>query len=168
MQALRRLSLSVALPATLLLIPAATSQAAPRLKPPPALVKVAHDATLGQILVRANGRTLYHFSRDRNGKIGCTGACTQFWFPVLVAKGTKIATVAPGIRTGIGVINRGAGQRQVTYKHQPLYTFIGDQQAGQTHGQGFKDFGGIWAVATVKASRSPGSSSGGNGGYGRY
>ena len=76
MQALRRLSLSVALPATLVLILAATSQAAPHLKPPPALVRVAHDATLGQILVKANGRTLYHFSRDRNGKIGCTGTCT--------------------------------------------------------------------------------------------
>jgi predicted lipoprotein with Yx(FWY)xxD motif len=167
MQALRRLSLSVALPATLLFIPAATSQAAPHLTPPPALVKVVHDATLGQILVKANGRTLYHFSRDRNGKIGCTGACTQFWFPLLVAKGTKIATVAPGIRTGIGVINRGAGQIQVTYRSQPLYTFIGDQQAGQTNGQGFKDFGGVWTVATLKAPSSPASRSGGPGGHGR-
>jgi hypothetical protein len=73
------------------------------------------------------------------------------------------------------VINRGAGQIQVTYKQQPLYTFIGDQRAGQTNGQGFKDFGGVWTVATLKASSSPassggnsGSSSGGNGGYGRY
>jgi hypothetical protein len=64
-------------------------------------------------------------------------------------KGTKIATVAPGIRTGIGVINRGAGQIQVTYKHQPLYTFIGDQQAGQTNGQGFKDFAVSSSVADV-------------------
>ena len=145
-----------------MLIPAATTQAAPHLKSPPALVRVAHDAALGQILVKANGRTLYHFSRDRNGKIGCMGACTQFWFPLLVAKGTKIASVAPGIRTGIGVINRGAGQIQVTSKHRPLYTFIGDQQAGQTNGQGFKDFGGVWTVAMLKASSSPASSSGGN------
>jgi hypothetical protein len=87
---------------------------------------------------------------------------------LLVAKGTKIATVAPGIRTGIGVINRSAGQIQVTYKRQPLYTFIGDQQAGQTNGQGFKDFGGVWTVATLKASSSRASRSGGNGGHSRY
>ena len=66
--------------------------------------------------------------------------------------------MAPGIRTGIGVINRGAGQIQVTYKHQPLYTFIEDQQAGQTNGQGFKDFGAVWTVSAVNASSSPGSS----------
>src|SRR2546423_12385269 len=40
-----------------------------------------------------------------------------------------------------------------------------DQQAGQTRGQGFKDFGGVWLVATVKPPRSTGSSSGGNGGW---
>jgi predicted lipoprotein with Yx(FWY)xxD motif len=146
---IRRLAVLVALPATLALIPAATAQAAPRHKPP-ILVRVAHDAKLGPILVKANGRTLYHFSRNQNGKIGCTGDCLQFWFPLLVAKGTKLATVAPGLRTGIGVIKRGAGQMQLTYKHHPLYTFIGDQRAGQATGQGYKDFGGVWMVATVR------------------
>ena len=146
---IRRLAVLVALPATLALIPATPTQAAVRLKPP-ILVRVAQNAKLGPILVKANGRTLYHFSRDHNGKIGCTGACLQFWFPLLVAKGTKLTAVAPGIRTGLGVIKRGAGQMQLTYKHHPLYTFIGDQRAGQTTGQGYKDFGGVWMVATVR------------------
>ncbi len=166
MHVIRRLSLSLAIPA-MLVLSTATTHAASGPKPQPALIRITHDARLGQILITAQRRTLYHFSLDRNGKIGCTGACLKFWFPLVVAKGTATAAVAPGIGKGIGVITRGAGRWQVTYKGHPLYTFIGDQKAGQTTGQGYKDFGGVWTVATVGATRNQWSNAG-SGGYPGY
>lgn len=139
------------------------------------LPRTANNATLGTILVAPNGKTLYHFSLDRHGTIGCTGRCLQFWFPLRVAKGAKVPSRMTGITGKLGEINRGHGVMQVTYRGHPLYTFIGDQKAGQTSGQGFKDFDGVWSVATVKAASSggnTGSSTGGTtggsygGGYG--
>jgi predicted lipoprotein with Yx(FWY)xxD motif len=144
----------------------ATVQAA-QSRTSPALVRLVHNARLGQILVRADsGRTLYHFSLDRNGRIGCTGPCLQFWFPLLVTKGTKVAAIAHSLGSGFGVINRGGGQMQVTYRQQPLYTFILDQLAGQTNGQGYKDFGGVWMVPALTAASSSGKSGGNWGGNG--
>jgi hypothetical protein len=47
---------------------------------------------------------------------------------------------------------------QVTYKGAPLYTFTGDQQPGETKGQGIKDVG-TWSVATTSSTSSPPSTS---------
>jgi hypothetical protein len=48
---------------------------------------------------------------------------------------------------------------QVTYKGTPLYTFTGDQQPGDTKGQGIKDVG-TWSVITTGSSSTPSSTSG--------
>jgi hypothetical protein len=39
----------------------------------------------------------------------------------------------------------------VTYKGKPLYTFAGDQKAGDAKGEGFKDVG-VWHAAALSGS----------------
>jgi len=63
----------------------------------------------------------------------------------LVASGTP--TVASGVvGADVGTITRSSGQRQVTYDHHPLYTFVRDSAPGQTNGEGVVAFGGTWML----------------------
>lgn len=125
----------------------------------------AHNGTLGEILVSASGRTLYHTSSEKRGAITCTGACAVTWPPLLIpAHGKPVA--GPGVSASkLGTVKRPNGQLQVTYDGLPLYLFSGDTKAGQVNGQGL---GGLWhaltpsgtAVAKVVAATKTASSSG--------
>src|SRR6185312_2456399 len=85
--------------------PAATV-AAP--EPANASVKVATTAALGDVLVDANGRTLYLFEKDQGPMSACTGACLGTWLP---AKATGSPTVGAGLNPAlVGSVNG-----QVTY-----------------------------------------------------
>ena len=141
------------------------------------LVKSASNA-LGTILVNSQGMTLYHLSGEQNGKFICTStACVGVWHPLIAP-----SSGAPSGEAGsLGTVKRPDGTTQVTYKGEPLYTFTGDQQSGETKGQGIKDVG-TWTVVTTAASTpatstsstpaAPAQSSGGSseesssGGYG--
>jgi predicted lipoprotein with Yx(FWY)xxD motif len=139
------------------------------------VVKTASNA-LGTILVDSQGMTLYHLSGEINGKFICTSsACVGVWHPLIAPSGG-----APRGEVGsLGTVKRPEGTVQVTYKGTPLYTFTGDQQPGETKGQGIKDVG-TWSVITTSSSSSgstpsstssssePEKSSGGSssGGYG--
>jgi hypothetical protein len=71
----------------------------------------------------------------------------------------------------LGISKRIDGKQQVTYAGHPLYSFFGDQKAGQTNGEGLTDFGGAWdAVAASGHAVEPTSSGspGTGGGYGGY
>src|SRR4029453_14067286 len=53
---------------------------------PPSAVGTAatvdlRDSSLGQIVVDAQGRTLYLFEADKGGKSACDGACATVWGP---------------------------------------------------------------------------------------
>ena len=110
--------------------------------------------SLGRILVNSRGHTLYLFGKDRSGKSACSGQCATFW-PPLIAKGKP--GVAGGAKASlIGVITRADGRRQVTYNHHPLYTFVKDAKAGQTHGEGVSAFGSkFYAVSPAGAKALP-------------
>src|SRR4051794_36280449 len=41
--------------------------------------------SLGRIIVKSNGRTLYLFGKDRNGKSACSGQCATFWPPLITS-----------------------------------------------------------------------------------
>jgi predicted lipoprotein with Yx(FWY)xxD motif len=41
--------------------------------------------SLGRIIVKSNGRTLYLFKKDRNGKSACSGQCAAFWPPLITS-----------------------------------------------------------------------------------
>ena len=121
--------------------------------------------SLGRIIVNSNGRTLYLFGKDRNGKSACSGQCAVFW-PPLVTSGK------PGVTGGaraslIGTTRRPDGRLQVTYNHHPLYTFVKDTKAGQTNGEGVNAFGATWnavspAGAKVAKPTAPAQSGGGS------
>jgi predicted lipoprotein with Yx(FWY)xxD motif len=144
-------SLLLAVPAAVaaLAIGAASSSAGPASAAPTAqasavaTVKVTHGH-LGTFLVNAQGRTLYLFAADKGTKSACTGACAKAWPPLRTAGKPKASS---GVKASLlGTAKRADGSTQVTYGGHPLYTFIMDTKAGQTAGQAFNAFGGLWYV----------------------
>jgi predicted lipoprotein with Yx(FWY)xxD motif len=135
--------------------PAASAQpAAQRTGRPSSVVLVKTAASsLGTVLVDSQGMTLYHLSGEQNGKFICTSsACVGVWHPLIAP-----ASGAPSGQVGsLGTVKRPDGTVQVTYKGTPLYTFTGDQQAGETKGQGIKDVG-TWSAVTTSSNSTPAS-----------
>jgi predicted lipoprotein with Yx(FWY)xxD motif len=121
-----------------------------------AIVVKSASSSLGTILVDSQGMTLYHLSGEVNGKFICTStACLGVWHPLIApSSGTPSSEVG-----SLGTVKRPEGTVQVTYKGTPLYTFTGDQQPGETKGQGIKDVG-TWSVVTTSSSSTPSSTSG--------
>jgi len=118
------------------------------------VVKTASNS-LGTILIDSQGMTLYHLSGEQNGKFICTSsACLGVWHPLIAPSSS-----APSGEVGsLGTVKRPEGTMQVTYNGTPLYTFTGDQQSGETKGQGIKDVG-TWSVVTTSSSSTPTSTS---------
>jgi predicted lipoprotein with Yx(FWY)xxD motif len=114
------------------------------------------SSSLGTILVDSQGMTLYHLGGEQNGKFICTStACLGVWHPLIApSSGTPSGEVG-----SLGTVKRPEGTVQVTYKGTPLYTFTGDQQPGETKGQGIKDVG-TWSVVTTSSSNTQPSTSG--------
>jgi predicted lipoprotein with Yx(FWY)xxD motif len=122
-----------------------------------ATVSVA-NSDLGNVLVDGRGRTLYLFGADTGTKSACSGACAVNW-PPLVASGT--ATVGNGAKASfVGTSTRSDGKQQVTYNGHPVYLFAGDQQAGDTNGQGLNEFGGSWHALTAAGNQVSGTAAG--------
>jgi predicted lipoprotein with Yx(FWY)xxD motif len=110
------------------------------------LVKSASNP-LGTILVNSQGMTLYHLSGEQNGKFICTSTtCVGVWHPLVAPSSGTPSGVG-----SLGTVKRPDGTTQVTYKGEPLYTFTGDQQSGETKGQGIKDVG-TWTVVTTAST----------------
>jgi predicted lipoprotein with Yx(FWY)xxD motif len=102
------------------------------------------NTDLGRILVDAQGRTLYLFEADKNGKSACSGACASAWPPVTTA-GPALAG-AGATKKLLGTTKRSDGTMQATYNGWPLYLYEGDSAAGQTTGEGLDQFGAEWYV----------------------
>jgi predicted lipoprotein with Yx(FWY)xxD motif len=124
--------------------------------------------SLGRIIVNSNGRTLYLFEKDRNGKSACSGQCAAAW-PPLITSG-KPGVIGGAKASLIGTTRRADGRLQVTYDHHPLYTFVKDTKAGQTNGEGVNAFGAVWdatspAGAKIGKPSAPSPGGGGGGGY---
>jgi predicted lipoprotein with Yx(FWY)xxD motif len=118
-----------------------------------ALVKTASNS-LGTILVDSQGMTLYHLSGEINGKFICTSsACVGVWHPLIAPSSGALS----GEGVALGTVKRPEGTVQVTYKGTPLYTFTGDQQPGETKGQGIKDVG-TWSAVETGSSSAPAAS----------
>jgi len=83
------------------------------------------------------GMTLYTFDKDSADTSNCYGGCATNWPPYLVASGVKK-------KGNWGMIERKDGAKQWTFKGQPLYTWIGDKEVGDTNGDGVK---GVWHIA---------------------
>lgn len=96
---------------------------------------------LGDILVDAEGRTLYGFDQDAEGTSNCSGDCAQMW-PPLTVDGEPAAGDGADASL-LGTLERDDGGVQVTYAGQPLYHYSGDTNAGDVAGQGVGD---VWWV----------------------
>lgn len=127
-------------------------------------VRLSKEPGVGHVLVNSAGQTLYAFAKDKHGKATCTGACTGVW-PPLTVTGKPVA--GKGIdKKRLGTVKDAAGQRQVTYDHRPLYTYVADTKPGQDRGEGITSFGGKWWTVDKKGKEvhAHSSSSGSYGG----
>lgn len=104
-------------------------------------IQLTDDPTLGQILVDANGNTLYYFTKDSEPNASaCTGGCLNAW-PVFYV--SEPAAGAGLDAADFGNFQRADGAMQTTYKGWPLYYYAGDGEAGDTNGEGVNN---IWFV----------------------
>lgn len=109
-------------------------------------VKLANNATLGNLLVDGQGNTLYYFAPDVNGSNACTSpGCVATW-PVFYA-----ATVKVGDGLNAADFSSGQtadGRSQTFYKGWPLYYYAPTangqnvrEAPGETRGNGV---GNVW------------------------
>jgi predicted lipoprotein with Yx(FWY)xxD motif len=113
------------------------------------VLRVASKANVGRILVDAQGRTLYHYTPDRNGKSMCTGACSIEWPPATV-KGSAPLTAA-GAKGTVATTMRADGTKQLSFDGMPLYRFSQDATTADTRGQGDEH---IWFVIPAKGAKT--------------
>ena len=113
-------------------------------------VKLA-SPKLGNVLVDAEGRTLYLFEADKGPMSACGGACASVWPPLTT---TGKPTAGPGVTASeLGTTKRSDGATEVTYNGHPLYTYAGDSAPGQTSGQGLDDYGAEWYALSAGGSK---------------
>ena len=112
---------------------------------PEPTIALSTDASLGEILTDADGRTLYFFSRDVAGDIRCVSGCASNW-PAFYTE--DIVITDEGLSESDFENIEQDGMMITTYKGWPLYYYSpgGDgvaEDAGNTGGEGL---GGIWYV----------------------
>lgn len=105
------------------------------------------DTPLGDVLVDQNGLTLYGFTPDTGGVSTCYDDCAAAWPPLLVDAGSELVAGDGADAAMLTTVARDdTDQLQVVYGDWPLYTFAGDQAAGDVNGQGVND---VWFVVTA-------------------
>lgn len=106
----------------------------------------------GQYLGDSSGRSLYSFAGDTTGQSNCNGECATVWPPLLVASGQAPAA-SNGINSALlGTLTRADGTIQVTYNGAPLYYYSGDQNMGDTQGEGLTSYGALWWLVQLNGS----------------
>lgn len=95
------------------------------------------ESDLGTIIVDGDGRTVYLFDEDTQGAdaSSCEGQCAANW-PAVHGDDPMVADDIAG---EIGSITGVDGEPQLTLDGWPLYTFAGDEAAGDVAGQGLMD-----------------------------
>lgn len=170
---LRRFSLPIAVVIFSLVLAACAPSQNPEAVPPEtggSSVQVAENSQFGQILVTADGMTLYTFAIDTPGASNCTdNGCVANWPPYTVNAQLTAGTGVPG---KLSTLTRSDGSKQVAYNGSPLYSFAFDKNPGEATGDGLSDFGGIWHVVSVDSASSNGlkgnNSAGNTGSPGYY
>jgi predicted lipoprotein with Yx(FWY)xxD motif len=110
----------------------------------PAEATVAvEDSDLGEIVVDAEGRTLYVFLADEGSESTCYDECEASW-PPLTVEGDPVP--GDGVDASLlGTTEREDGATQVTLDGHPLYFFAADETPDDMNGQGVGD---VWYVAS--------------------
>jgi predicted lipoprotein with Yx(FWY)xxD motif len=106
-------------------------------------VASAQKAKVGQVVVDAQGRTLYRFTAEAQGRPVCTGSCVDTWPPATVKDDG-------GLPDHVATVKRpDGGGLQLTYDGHPLYRYSGDRSASDANGEGV---GGQWYVVKAGAA----------------
>ncbi len=106
-------------------------------------VEVA-DTDAGPSLVGPDGRTLYIFTQDADGRSTCNDDCATMWPPLEVDDGATIEA-GEGVTGELTIIERDDGGSQVAYDGMPLYFYASDSGPGDATGEGV---GGVWFIAS--------------------
>jgi predicted lipoprotein with Yx(FWY)xxD motif len=88
----------------------------------------------GDVLVAANGMTLYTFDKDAANKSNCNDGCLKAWPALIAAADTKVSGE-------FSIVTRDDGVKQIAMNGKPLYFYVADQKAGDVTGDGS---GGVW------------------------
>ncbi|MET8828897.1 SCO0930 family lipoprotein [Streptomyces sp. NPDC004610] len=106
-------------------------------------LSVREDAELGEIVQDGKGRTLYRFTKDSAWpmKSACTGACLEKWKPAAMLDKAELGRIEGVDPKKVIEFERPDGTSQLTIDCWPLYWFTGDEEPGDTAGQGV---GGTW------------------------
>jgi predicted lipoprotein with Yx(FWY)xxD motif len=101
------------------------------------------DSELGQIVVDAEGRTLYVFLVDEGTESTCYDDCEASW-PPLTVEGDPVA--GEGVDGFLlGTTERTDAATQVTLDGHPLYYFAADETPDDMNGQGVSE---VWYVVS--------------------
>jgi len=111
--------------------PAPAPAAAPAAGP---VVDLAPVGNLGEVMVGANGHTLYAFTDDPEGQSTCFDACATAWPPLTVSADFTISDELQA--SGAKTIQRPDGSRQLVMGKWALYYYAGDNAPGDANGQG--------------------------------
>jgi predicted lipoprotein with Yx(FWY)xxD motif len=92
-----------------------------------ATVEVGTNAEYGDMLVDAEGRSLYLFEKDQGTTTACAGPCADNW--------PAVTDADPVAGDGVDEAKLGtAAGDQVTYDGHLLYHFAGDKAPGDVNG----------------------------------
>ena len=95
------------------------------------------ETSAGTVLTDGAGLSLYVFDKDTAAVSNCNGDCAAKWPPLKANSSARP-------QGEFGVVVRADGDRQWTFRGQPLYTWIKDTKPGEVTGDGVK---GVWHLA---------------------
>jgi len=107
-------------------------------------VQIAETPEYGPILVDADCRALYIFTKDVGGESTCVDDCAKAWPPLFVTDET-VPPVADELDPSLFSITDHPDGSVLKIGDWPLYYFAGDTGPGETNGQGV---GGVWWLVT--------------------
>jgi predicted lipoprotein with Yx(FWY)xxD motif len=124
-----------------------------------ATVGAAQSDAHGSYLVDGEGASLYLFADEslrgdgpdrmtegvREAAVSCTGDCLGAW-PAFTSDATP--TAGEGVDSELLYTAEFDGRTHVVYNGWPLFTFVRDEEPGQTNGQEVTGFGGTWYLVT--------------------
>jgi predicted lipoprotein with Yx(FWY)xxD motif len=105
------------------------------------VVVAVRMTSLGNVLTDASGQTLYLYQPDGTSTTSKVPANLQAAWPPLVAPNDAPRAGSGASQGDVTVATQPGGAKWVAYHGHLLYTFSGDQAAGDTNGQGL---GGVW------------------------
>jgi predicted lipoprotein with Yx(FWY)xxD motif/cytochrome c5 len=99
-------------------------------------LRLSDGGPFGPVLVDAEGMSLYLYTSDgQDGDpLACIDACVNNWPPMTTDGDVTVSDALEAML--VGTVDRPDGSVQVTYGGRPLYTYVRDQEPGDTNGQG--------------------------------